>query len=112
MTDPHDVPSPVDAQAYEFAKQLGEKLGGISAEEILRSGSPAFVLESLSRKQAAREAKVSVRTLSTWLKKGLPHVKSGRTVLIIRADLHRWLRNPSAAASRPPGSRSPRQFPV
>lgn len=61
----------------------------------LSSRDSAGVIVALNKRQAAKAAGVSERTVSNWLRAGLPYAKPGGPggrVLIDPDDLRRWLR--------------------
>lgn len=45
----------------------------------------------LTAPEVAQKVRVSARTVSNWLKRGLPHFKLGRTVRVSPADLEIWI---------------------
>lgn len=52
-------------------------------------------LESLflNKQQAYHYLGISNNTLDSWIKKGLPHIKVGKTIRFDKAEINRWLQN-------------------
>ena len=52
--------------------------------------------EYISKKEAAEKASVTIRTLSSWMTKGLPFYKIGtRKVLFKWSEIDQWIRENS-----------------
>lgn len=53
------------------------------------------IIESpfLNKQQACRYLGISNNTLDSWIKKGLPVIRVGKTVRFDRAELNHWLQN-------------------
>ena len=47
----------------------------------------------LNKKQACEYLGISNNTLDSWIKKGLPIIRVGKTVLFNTDDLNQWLQN-------------------
>mgnify|MGYP000539763981 FL=1 len=47
----------------------------------------------LNKQQACHYLGISNNTLDSWIKKGLPHIKVGKTIRFDKAEINRWLQN-------------------
>lgn len=47
----------------------------------------------LNKKQACTYLGISNNTLDSWIQKGLPIIRVGKTVRFDKTELHRWLQN-------------------
>lgn len=47
----------------------------------------------LNKQQACDYLRISNNTLDTWIKKGLPVIKIGKSVRFNKTELNRWLQN-------------------
>ena len=47
----------------------------------------------LNKQQACHYLGISNNTLDSWIKKGLPHIKVGKTIRFDKAEVNRWLQN-------------------
>ncbi|MFS9000398.1 helix-turn-helix domain-containing protein [Streptococcus infantis] len=47
----------------------------------------------LNKQQACHYLGISNNTLDSWIKKGLPHIRVGKTIRFDRAEINRWLQN-------------------
>ena len=47
----------------------------------------------LNKQQACRYLCISNNTLDSWIKKGLPHIRVGKTIRFDKAEINRWLQN-------------------
>lgn len=47
----------------------------------------------LNKKQACKYQGIANNTLDSWIKKGLPVIRVGKTVRFDRAELNQWLQN-------------------
>ena len=47
----------------------------------------------LNKQQACHYLGVSNNTLDSWIKKGLPHIRVGKTIRFDKAEINRWLQN-------------------
>lgn len=47
----------------------------------------------LNKKQACIYLSISNNTLDSWIKKGLPVIRVGKTVRFDKTELNRWLQN-------------------
>ncbi|KXU01356.1 hypothetical protein SCODD09_01379 [Streptococcus constellatus] len=47
----------------------------------------------LNKKQACEYLKISNNTLDSWIKKGLPVIRIGRTVRFEKKELNSWVHN-------------------
>lgn len=47
----------------------------------------------LNKQQACHYLGISNNTLDSWIKKGLPHIRVGKTIRFDKAEINRWLQN-------------------
>ena len=47
----------------------------------------------LNKQQTCHYLGISNNTLDSWIKKGLPHIKVGKTIRFDKAEINRWLQN-------------------
>ena len=47
----------------------------------------------LNKQQACHYLGISNNTLDSWIKKGLPHIRVGKTIRFDKAEVNRWLQN-------------------
>lgn len=47
----------------------------------------------LNKQQACEYLRIANNTLDSWIKKGLPIIRVGKTVRFDRAELNHWLQN-------------------
>ncbi|MBT0925780.1 helix-turn-helix domain-containing protein [Streptococcus parasanguinis] len=47
----------------------------------------------LNKQQACKYQGIANNTLDSWIKKGLPVIRVGKTVRFDRAELNQWLQN-------------------
>lgn len=47
----------------------------------------------LNKQQACNYLGISNNTLDSWIKKGLPTIRIGKTVRFDKKEIHRWLQN-------------------
>ena len=47
----------------------------------------------LNKQQACHYLGISNNTLDSWIKKGLPYIRVGKTIRFDRAEINRWLQN-------------------
>lgn len=80
----------IDQETLRTAEAVSKEVG-MTPEEVIRNATRSFLLEPLTTKECAKIAKVSERTIKTWLREGLGHSKIHRTVRIARSDLYLWL---------------------
>ena len=47
----------------------------------------------LNKQQTCHYLGISNNTLDSWIKKGLPYIRVGKTIRFDRAEINRWLQN-------------------
>lgn len=47
----------------------------------------------LKKQQACHYLGISNNTLDSWIKKGLPYIRVGKTIRFDKAEINRWLQN-------------------
>ena len=47
----------------------------------------------LNKQQACHYLGISNNTLDSWIKKGLPYIRVGKTIRFDKAEINRWLQN-------------------
>jgi len=47
----------------------------------------------LNKQQACHYLGISNNTLDSWIKKGLPHIRVGKTIRFDKSEINRWLQN-------------------
>ena len=47
----------------------------------------------LNKQQACHYLGISNYTLDSWIKKGLPYIRVGKTIRFDKAEINRWLQN-------------------
>ena len=47
----------------------------------------------LNKQQACHYLGISNNTLDSWIKRGLPHIRVGKTIRFDKAEINRWLQN-------------------
>lgn len=47
----------------------------------------------LNKQQACHYLGISNNTLDSWIKKGLPHIRVGKTIRFDKVEINRWLQN-------------------
>ena len=47
----------------------------------------------LSKQQTCHYLGISNKTLDSWIKKGLPYIRVGKTIRFDKAEINRWLQN-------------------
>lgn len=52
--------------------------------------------EKLTVKEIATEYKITTRTVSNWMERGLPYIKIGRMVRILRSELIKFIEEGNA----------------
>jgi len=67
---------------HAYKKEIEKKLNNSNLE------SPF-----LNKQQACRYLCISNNTLDSWIKKGLPHNRVGKTIRFDKAEINRWLQN-------------------
>lgn len=65
-----------------ITKEIEKKLHHSNLE------SPFF-----NKQQACHYLGISNNTLDSWIKKGLPHIRVGKTIRFDKAEINRWLQN-------------------
>ena len=78
----------------EQVKQIQLLLAELITKEIEKKLHHSN-LESpfLNKQQACHYLGISNNTLDSWIKKGLPHIKVGKTIRFDKAKINRWLQN-------------------
>ena len=79
-----------DEQVKQIQLLLAELITKEIEKKLLHSN-----LESpfLNKQQACHYLGISNNTLDSWIKKGLPHIKVGKTIRFDKAEVNRWLQN-------------------
>ena len=47
----------------------------------------------LNKQQACHYLGISNNTLDSWIKKGLPYIRVGKTIRFDKSEINRWLQN-------------------
>ena len=79
-----------DEQVHQIQHLLAELIKKEIEKKLNHSN-----LESpfLNKQQACRYLCISNNTLDSWIKKGLPHIRVGKTIRFDKAEINRWLQN-------------------
>ena len=78
----------------EQVKQIQLLLAELITKEIEKKLHHSN-LESpfLNKQQTCHYLGISNNTLDSWIKKGLPHIRVGKTIRFDKAEINRWLQN-------------------
>ncbi|MDX6480320.1 MAG: Helix-turn-helix domain [Gaiellaceae bacterium] len=74
------------AELREIRDKAGKLLDRLEADEGKLDATPIF----MSISEYAKHAQVSEKTVSGWLKQGLPHRRIGKVVRVKVADADNW----------------------
>ena len=79
-----------DEQVQQIQQLLAELIKNEIKNKLNNSN-----LESpfLTKQQACHYLGISNNTLDSWIRKGLPVVRIGKTVRFDKTEIHRWLQN-------------------
>lgn len=65
----------------------------IKQEVENRLNNSNLISPFLNKKQACKYLGISNNTLDSWIRKGLPVIRIGKTVRFDKAEINRWLQN-------------------
>ena len=58
-----------------------------------RLNNSSFISPFLNKRQTCDYLGISNNTLDSWIRKGLPVVRIGKTVRLDKTEIYRWLQN-------------------
>ena len=79
-----------DEQVQQIQRLLAEL---IKKEIENRLNNSNLESPFLNKQQACHYLGISNNTLDSWIKKGLPHIRVGKTIRFDKAEINRWLQN-------------------
>ena len=78
----------------EQVQQIQQLLAELIKKEIEnRLNNSNLESPFLNKQQACHYLGISNNTLDSWIKKGLPHIRVGKTIRFDKAEINRWLQN-------------------
>lgn len=78
----------------EQVQQIQQLLAELIKKEIdIKLNNSNLESPFLNKQQACHYLGISNNTLDSWIKKGLPHIKVGKTIRFDKAEINRWLQN-------------------
>lgn len=79
-------------EIHELISKLTETIDQTIKKEITAQLKNQSDLDNLMNKREACDyLKISNNTLDSWIKKGLPVIRIGKTVRFNKKEVHRWL---------------------
>lgn len=79
-----------DEQVQQIQRLLAEL---IKKEIENRLNNSNLESPFLNKQQACHYLGISNNTLDSWIKRGLPHIRVGKTIRFDKAEINRWLQN-------------------